>query len=84
MELNYHQKYYQLHKEKVKEQSHLRYLKNAVKLGHIIRPAHCQECGLKQKVEGHHADYTKPFEVDWLCKKCHSLLSRKVETLNAS
>jgi len=32
----------------------------------------CVVCG-KTEVEAHHSDYTKPLDVDWLCKKHHSL-----------
>ena len=31
----------------------------------------CMKCGTKNDLEYHHKDYSKPFEVDVLCKKCH-------------
>jgi len=37
-----------------------------------------QECGLKCKTEGHHEDYSKEFEVIWLCRRCHA---KKIETV---
>ncbi len=43
-------------------------LNNAVRAGKII-PQKCH-CG-KAKVEAHHEDYSKPFDVIWLCKKHH-------------
>lgn len=49
-------------------------LKKAVRHGRIIKPDHCEEClkpTRKQDLQGHHADYTKPFEVEWLCRSCH-------------
>jgi hypothetical protein len=46
-------------------------LRNAVKLGIIIKPATCSKCGVTCEVEGHHSDYDKPLEVEWLCKYCH-------------
>jgi ribosomal protein S27AE len=48
----------------------------AVKSGKIIRPSNCCACGLPGKIEAHHKDYFKPFEITWLCKKCHSMLRR--------
>lgn len=44
-------------------------LTNAIRDGRIERGV-CQVCGV-DKVEGHHHDYSKPLDVDWLCKKHH-------------
>ncbi len=30
----------------------------------------CAKCG-DAKSEMHHHDYSKPLEVEWLCRKCH-------------
>ena len=35
-----------------------------------IKREPCCVCGLKT-TEAHHPNYLKPFEVIWLCKKCH-------------
>jgi hypothetical protein len=43
----------------------------------IIRPNKCQSCDKECKPEAHHEDYSKPFEVQWLCKSCHSKTYRK-------
>jgi hypothetical protein len=46
------------------------------KLGLAKRPKYCQSCGRLRKIEGHHEDYQKPFDVKWLCKRCHSRLHK--------
>lgn len=46
-------------------------LRNAVKDNKIIKLLFCEECGSGGTIHGHHADYTKVFEVDWLCAFCH-------------
>lgn len=57
------------HKEKQKAR-HALY--RAIRLGVIHRPANCEECEKKCKPHGHHEDYSKPLEVNWLCTTCHS------------
>ena len=42
---------------------------NAVRDSRLIKKP-CEECGAK-KVEAHHANYSKPLEVLWLCNKHH-------------
>ena len=44
---------------------------NAVTYGKITRPNTCSKCGTKGLIEGHHEDYSKPFDVIWLCRPCH-------------
>lgn len=38
----------------------------------VIRPAPCSVCG-SPEVEMHHPDYSRPLEVEWLCRRCHML-----------
>jgi hypothetical protein len=40
---------------------------NAIRDGRLIR----QPCFCGAKAEAHHADYSKPLEVTWLCRKHH-------------
>lgn len=47
-------------------------LGNAVRDRRIKRPDTCQRCGIAGRIEAHHADYSKPLEVEWLCKPCHA------------
>lgn len=49
-----------------KKRAHLE-VSRAIKSGNLI-PSLCQ-CG--QKAEAHHEDYTKPFDVTWLCRAHH-------------
>jgi len=51
-------------------------VRRAVKAGKLDKPARCQLCGTsperRESLHAHHHDYSKPLEVEWLCKKCHS------------
>lgn len=42
---------------------------NAVRDGRLRRKP-CMYCG-KLRVHGHHHDYSKPLEVEWVCFRCH-------------
>ena len=56
-------------------------LRNAVSNGKIIKPLLCQDCCKQTLLHGHHVDYSRPFDVLWLCPLCHSNRHGK---LNAS
>jgi len=51
-------------------------LHRAVKRGKLIRPNKCDGCQNTCKPDGHHPDYSRPLEVEWLCKPCHLNLHR--------
>lgn len=36
----------------------------------------CAKCGNPESY-GHHHDYSKPYEVEWLCRACHGLEHRR-------
>jgi len=53
-------------------------LEAAIKKGVIERKYICENCGSEERftdgrsaVQAHHSDYNKPFDVIWLCQKCH-------------
>jgi len=45
----------------------------AIRKGTLIRPDTCEDCGKRGSIEASHNDYSKPLEVNWLCKKCHRI-----------
>ncbi len=53
-----------------------RQVRNAVQAGKLKKPSACQSCGEYKPLQGHHADYSKPLEVEWLCTTCHGLRHR--------
>ncbi len=44
---------------------------NAARDGKLTKPTQCEFCGTNNKLHGHHADYSKPLDVQWLCAPCH-------------
>ncbi len=53
-----------------------------LKAGRIIKPLCCSKCLLDKKLEAHHEDYTKPLDVIWFCRPCHSNHHKTLETVN--
>jgi len=54
-------------------------LRLAVRRGLVEKWSACEICGATTKrIDGHHKDYTKPLEVEWLCSSCHGERHRKV------
>lgn len=54
-------------------------LRQAVSKGKIMKPNTCSKCHKeKTRIEGHHEDYSKPFDVVWLCAPCHRKLHKEL------
>lgn len=60
----------------------------AVAAGKITRPTSCGKCGLSpapkrngsSRIQAHHADYSAPLSVAWLCEPCHMKEHRRTPT----
>ena len=53
-----------------------------VRRGYIVKPTVCDVCNNTRSIQGHHGNYSKPLEVEWLCRECHSDTHRKKEDIN--
>lgn len=52
-------------------------LNRAVRSGRIMPSYECSTCGITGvTIEGHHPDYSKPLEVEWLCRQCHAKMGK--------
>ena len=63
------QNYCQRYREKRRAHAAVSY---ALETGRLILPDHCEMCFIVCRPEGHHEDYSKQLEVDWLCTECHN------------
>lgn len=69
------------HREKQDAREKLNY---ALKSGRMKKPDVCEMCNCRNKIHGHHEDYSKPLEVMWLCTACHGLVHRmKKQTVDS-
>ncbi len=67
---NYH--YKQLQKQRYPERIQARQrVSGAIRSGKLVRAKTCEMCGCETMTEAHHADYSKPLDVTWLCRPCH-------------
>ena len=51
--------------------------RTAIELGKLVRLSICERCGIKDRINAHHSDYSKPLKVEWLCFRCHAEEHRK-------
>lgn len=52
-------------------------LRRAILAGRVVRPTVCSQCEFRGEVHGHHADYSLPLSVEWLCPACHGKAHRR-------
>jgi hypothetical protein len=67
-------------KHKEKRTCHSRFW-NKFRQG-LIEKTPCEVCGATERVEAHHSDYNKPFDVMWLCSKHHKEWHRNNEYID--
>lgn len=69
-----------LYQRKARKNGRKIYVRNktysAIKRG-LLKREPCEICG-DTKVEAHHTDYSKPFDVKWLCRKHHLITEGKI------
>ena len=52
-----------------------RLVREAIKAGDLANPDRCEMCE-SPSVLAHHEDYSKPLDVNWLCRPCHGKVHR--------
>jgi hypothetical protein len=50
----------------------------ALRTGALKRPSACEKCHGEHQLDAHHDDYSKPLDVKWLCRPCHSERHREL------
>lgn len=58
-----------------------RKVRTAIRRGELVRPSNCVRCGKEDRpgsdgrstIQAHHADYSRPLDVEWICSACHRL-----------
>jgi hypothetical protein len=53
---------------------------NALRDKKISKRLLCEACGSKGKIHKHHADYSQPLDIVWLCARCHAWETVKSST----
>jgi hypothetical protein len=61
-------------------------VRTAVRRGKLVKPSDCERCGTpteRHDLHGHHDDYSKPLEVEWLCAPCHAAVHTEAKQVPA-
>jgi hypothetical protein len=64
--------YEEFREREAKRNSARQKVKQALRIGKIVRPGECEICGEDRELQAHHTDYTKPLDVVFLCVSCHA------------
>ena len=54
----------------------------ALKNNQIIKSSIWKHCCKSKTVQAHHTDYTKPLNIIWLCRSCHSVEHARLNVMN--
>lgn len=49
----------------------------ALKMGKLIKASECSLCGVQEKLQAHHKDYSNALSVIWVCIPCHKKIHSK-------
>ena len=52
----------------------------AVKKGSLDKPKICSNCHKAAKLFGHHKDYSLPYDVQWMCRSCHTSIHKELKS----
>ena len=57
---------------------------SAIRNGKLVRPNACELCGSEGYLHAHHADYSRPLDVTFLCVPCHKTVHAIANTFAAN
>lgn len=46
---------------------------------YVEKPKECSKCFKESKIEAHHPDYSKPWDVIWVCRECHLAIHKELK-----
>jgi len=49
-----------------------------IRVGKLTRPRVCESCPSLTRLDAHHINYSKPLDVTWLCRRCHTDIHKKM------
>ena len=55
-----------------------------IKDGSIVKPLRCERCGEVKLLDAHHHDYSKPYDIEWLCRGCHHAVHKFIKLITGT